>query len=121
MAYTVEKIRKIITSGNTTMDNFLKSLTEQDRQDLLDLYKQEATYYYTQVAPQVISKFICNDCLVRINRLTINDIFHKVITYGDVKQHSYANSRYDSLIHEILMFNRKNTDFIDNRLAQELG
>ena len=71
MTYTVEKIRKIITSGNTTMDNFLKSLTEQDRQDLLDLYKQEATYYYTQVAPQVIGKSICNDCLERINRLTI--------------------------------------------------
>ena len=121
MAYTVEKIRKIITSGNTTMDNLLKSLTEQDRQDLIDLYKQEATYYYTQVAPQVMDKSICNDCLVRINRLTINDIFHKVITYGDVIKHSYANSRYDSLIHEILMFNRKNTDFIDNRLAQKLG
>ena len=118
MAYTVEKIRKIITHGNTIMDNFLKSLTEQDRQDLLDLYKQEAIYYYTQVAPQVVSKSVCDDCLVRINRLTINDIFHKVITYGDVKQYSYANSRYDSLIHEMLMFNRKNADFIDNRLKE---
>lgn len=118
MTYTVEKIRKIITSGNTTMDNFLKSLTEQDRQDLLDLYKQEANYYYTQVAPQIMDKSICNDCLERINRLTINDIFHKVITYGDIIKHSYANSRYDSLIHEILMFNRKNTDFIDSRLIE---
>ena len=118
MAYTVEKIRKIITHGNITMDNFLKSLTEQDRQDLLDLYKQEATYYYTQVAPQVMDKSICNDCLERINRLTTNDIFHKVVTYGDIKQYSYANSRYDSLIYEILMFNRKNTDFIDNRLIE---
>lgn len=121
MTYTVEKIREVITSGNTTMNNFLKSLTKQDRQDLIDLYKQEATYYYTQVAPQVVSKSICDDCLERINRLTTNDIFHEVITYGDVKQYSCANSRYDSLIHEILMFNRKNTDFIDNRLAQELG
>lgn len=118
MTYTVEKIRKIITSGNTTMDNFLKSLTEQDRQDLLDLYKQEANYYYTQVAPQIMDKSICNDCLERINRLTINDIFHKVITYSDIIKHSYANSRYDSLIHEILMFNRKNTDFIDSRLIE---
>ena len=118
MTYTVEKIRKIITSGNTTMDNFLKSLTEQDRQDLLDLYKQEANYYYTQVAPQIMDKSICNDCLERINRLTINDIFHKVITYGDIIKHSYANSRYDSLIHEILMFNRNNTDFIDSRLIE---
>ena len=118
MTYTVEKIRKIITSGNTTMDNSLKSLTKQDRQDLLDLYKQEANYYYTQVAPQIMDKSICNDCLERINRLTINDIFHKVITYGDIIKHSYANSRYDSLIHEILMFNRKNTDFIDSRLIE---
>ena len=118
MTYTVEKIREVITSGNTTMDNFLKSLTEQDRQDLLDLYKQEATYYYTQVAPQVISKSVCDDCLERINRLTTNDIFHKVVTYGDVKQYSYANSRYDSLIYETLMLNRKNTDFIDNRLIE---
>ena len=114
MTYTVEKIRKIITSGNTTMDNFLKSLTEQDRQDLIDLYKQEATYYYAQVAPQVISKSICNNCLERINRLTINDIVHKVITYGDVKQYSYANSRYDSLIYEILIIIPENT----NKLAK---
>ena len=118
MTYTVEKIRKIITSGNTTMDNFLKSLTKQDRQDLLDLYKQEANYYYTQVAPQIMDKSICNDCLERINKLTTNDIFHKVITYGDIIKHSYANSRYDSLIHEILMFNRKNADFIDSRLIE---
>ena len=115
MTYTVEQIRKVISSGNITMDEFLKSLTEQDRQDLLDLYKQESTYYYTQVAPRIINRSTCNDCINRINKLTTNDIVHKVITYGDIKKYSYVNSRYDSLIHEILMFNSKNTDFIDSK------
>jgi hypothetical protein len=37
MAYTVEQLIRIIASGNTTTDDFLKSLTEQDRQDLIRL------------------------------------------------------------------------------------
>lgn len=118
MAYTVEKIREVITSGNTIMDNFLKSLTEQDRQDLLDLYKQEATYYYTQVAPRTMSKELCLDIIARINNLTTKDLVHKVVTYGEIEQYSYMNSRYDELITQTLMFNKRNSDFIDNRLIQ---
>lgn len=57
----------------------IKRISEATQRDILALYKQEGTYFYQNVAPKrpngnTYSKKICNDCIERINNLTINDL-----------------------------------------------
>ena len=104
MAYTVEQLKRIIASDDKTIDNFTRNLTEQDKQELLDLYKQEGIYYYTQVAPQTqaMGKALCEERVDCISKLTTQA----------------RNLNYEHLVYQICVFNIRNSRFIDNKLAQ---